>query len=70
MLIGHNPGMHELAASLAGSRESDQTRRLRDGFPTAALAEFAISRAWESLDSTCSQLVRYLTPRDLPETAG
>ncbi|HLY88100.1 MAG TPA: histidine phosphatase family protein, partial [Acetobacteraceae bacterium] len=28
MLIGHNPGMHELAVSLAGSRESEQIHRL------------------------------------------
>jgi phosphohistidine phosphatase len=70
MLIGHNPGMHELAVSLAGSRESEQTQRLRDGFPTTALAEFAIGGTWKSLDTGGALLVRYLTPRDLPETTG
>ncbi|HLY89999.1 MAG TPA: histidine phosphatase family protein [Acetobacteraceae bacterium] len=70
MLIGHNPGMHELAVSLAGSVESEQTHRLRDGFPTTALAEFAIGGTWESLGTSGGQLVRYLIPRDLPETTG
>lgn len=70
MLIGHNPGMHELAVSLAATRESEQTHRLRESFPTAALAEFAIGGTWESLGAGGGQLVRYLIPRDLPETTG
>ena len=70
MLIGHNPGLHELAVSLAGSVESEQTHRLGDGFPTTALAEFAIGSTWESLGTGGGQLVRYLIPRDLPETTG
>jgi phosphohistidine phosphatase len=70
MLIGHNPGIHELGVLLAGPRESDQSRRLREGFPTAALAEFAIGNPWASLEAGGGQLVRFLTPRDLPESTG
>jgi phosphohistidine phosphatase len=68
MLIGHNPGMHDLAMLLAGARESEPSRRLKEKFPTAALAEFAIGNTWASLDAGGGQLVRFLTPSDLPET--
>ena len=69
MLIGHNPGMHDLAMLLTGARESEQSRRLKEQFPTGALAEFAIGGTWASLDAGGGQLVRFLTPRDLPESA-
>jgi phosphohistidine phosphatase len=70
MLIGHNPGMHELAVLLTGaSAASEPTSRMATGFPTAALAEFSIATQWRQLDAAGTRLVRFLTPRDLPETA-
>lgn len=69
MLIGHNPGMHELAVMLLSARTSDQAQRLVDSFPTAALAEFAIGGTWATLDAGGGQLVRFLRPRDLLEMA-
>ena len=53
MLIGHNPGMQQLAFNLAG---------LDDKFPTAALATFECSR-WRTLDQ--ATLVDYVRPREL-----
>ena len=68
MLIGHNPGMHELAALLAGaSVASDATQRMTAKFPTSALAEFSIATQWHQLDAAGARLVRFLTPKDLPE---
>ncbi len=70
MLVGHNPGMHELAMLLASSSvASDTTRRLVAGFPTAALAEFSIATQWQQLDAAGTRLVRFLRPKDLPEAA-
>ena len=70
MLIGHNPGVHELAVLLAAaSVDSEATRRLAAGFPTAALAEFSVASRWQQLDAAGARLVRFLTPRDLPEAA-
>ena len=67
MLIGHNPGMHELAVLLASTTAaSDATRRVTAGVPTAALAEFSVATQWQQLDATGTRLVRFLTPRDLP----
>jgi phosphohistidine phosphatase len=65
MLIAHNPGMQELAVSLAGGSHD----RLSAGFPTTGLAEFAVATQWQQLDAAGTRLVRFLTPRDLQETA-
>jgi phosphohistidine phosphatase len=71
MLIGHNPGLHELAVMLAaGSAAGPASRRLAAGFPTAALAEFSVATQWQQLDAAGARLVRFLTPRDLSETAA
>jgi phosphohistidine phosphatase len=71
MLIGHNPGMHELAVQLASeSAGNDTSGRLTVGFPTAALVEFSVATRWEQLDAAGTRLVRFLTPKDLPETAA
>ena len=70
MLIGHNPGMHELAVLLAStSVASDATRRMTTALPTAALAEFSVATQWQQLDAAGTRLVRFLTPRDLAESA-
>ena len=53
MLIGHNPGMQQLAFDLAG---------LDDKFPTAALATLECE-SWSGLDR--AELVDYVKPRDL-----
>ncbi len=69
MMIGHNPGMQELAVSLAGAAASDTApHRLIDRFPTAALAEFSIATQWRQLDAAGTKLVRFLTPKELSET--
>jgi phosphohistidine phosphatase len=71
LLVGHNPGIHELSVQLAGSSVADEaTQRLAHAFPTGALAEFAIATQWQHLASAGSRLVRFLTPKDLPETAA
>ena len=73
LLIGHNPGMHELALALIGTRAlaspDDAARRLVAGYPTAALAEFAIAGAWSHLDAGGGRLTRFLTPRELERAA-
>jgi phosphohistidine phosphatase len=72
LVIGHNPGMHELAVLLTAPRTEssagDARSRLVAGFPTAALAEFAIAAPWNQLAAGGGQLVRFLTPRDLRDT--
>lgn len=69
LLIGHNPGMHDLALDLAGpvaaAGGSVAEHALADGFPTGALAEFAVAGSWHGLREGGGRLVRFLTPRML-----
>ncbi len=65
LVIGHNPGLHELAVSLAapGSR---RYRALAAGkFPTAARASFAVEAPWAGLDRARHALTDYVTPKSL-----
>jgi phosphohistidine phosphatase len=64
LLIGHNPGFHELAVALAGSAPDALERRLRDKFPTAALAEFTVSGLWGDVGNRTTGLVRFITPAE------
>lgn len=67
LLIGHNPGLHALAAALADPRASAEklVRAVRDGFPTGTLAEFSIAGPWSRLGAGSGRLIRFLTPRML-----
>ncbi|MBW8270474.1 SixA phosphatase family protein [Caldovatus aquaticus] len=75
LLIGHNPGLHELALALVGAggmaapAAGAAARRLAESYPTGALAEFAIATPWRLLEAGGGRLVRFLTPSDLPEMA-
>jgi len=74
LLIGHNPGLHELAMNLVGSdamqHPGEAAKRLAAGFPTGALAEFAVAGSWAQLDAGGGRLLRFLAPRDLPHAAA
>jgi phosphohistidine phosphatase len=71
LVIGHNPGLHEFAVTLAGERPATaDARKLAARFPTAALAEFAIAGKWRDLGPGGGRLLRFLLPRDLPEMAA
>jgi phosphohistidine phosphatase len=70
LLIGHNPGLHELAMALAGpgtmAGGSPMARRLAEGYPTASLCEFSVATPWRALDPGGARLLRFLTPAELP----
>jgi len=62
LLIGHNPGVQDLAALLV--RTGDAREQLRAHFPTAALATLAIPGAWAKLSRGSAQLVAFRAPSD------
>ena len=63
LLIGHNPGMHELAQLLAAvSDDTGLTERLAAGFPTGTLAEFAFDGAWVDIGPRGGRLIRLVIP--------
>ncbi|MBU6449404.1 MAG: histidine phosphatase family protein [Rhodospirillales bacterium] len=66
IVIGHNPGLHELALQLAGPNRPDTgAARIDEGYPTAALAEFLIATTWKQLGHGGASLKRFLLPKDL-----
>ncbi len=71
LLIGHNPGMQETAELLIAAGDVEQRERLREKFPTAALAviDFAAS-AWNRVHERSGRLDRYVTPRMIAATTG
>jgi phosphohistidine phosphatase len=66
LVVGHNPGLHELAINLAGpSSVKPELSRLSQGFPTASLAEFLVTTSWHKLSPGAAALQRFLQPADL-----
>ncbi|QRM53510.1 histidine phosphatase family protein [Sinorhizobium sp. BG8] len=66
MLIAHNPGLQDLAVRLVGECDPEVFERLREKFPTGALAimEFEI-RSWEEISPASGRLVQFTTPKSL-----
>ncbi len=75
LVLGHNPGMHELAMTLVGAQgfsrpgtgDRAMLTELTEGYPTGALCEFAVSTSWSALGEGSGRLQHFLTPRDLPD---
>ena len=70
LLVGHNPGLHDLAMRLAGTDavETDkEVRRLFDGYPSGALSEFSVTGPWSETGTAALRLTRLLLPGDLSE---
>jgi phosphohistidine phosphatase len=63
MLIGHNPGLEQLALLLAWSGE--ELRGLETKFPTAALATLAVETTWSRLAPGDAILTAYVVPKQL-----
>ncbi|MDE1905196.1 MAG: histidine phosphatase family protein [Rhodospirillales bacterium] len=66
IVIGHNPGLHELALQLAGpDRPDDAAARIDESYPTAALAEFLVATTWKKLGQGSASFKRFLLPKDI-----
>ncbi len=65
MVIGHNPGLGELALALTPAR-APAARRMRAKFPTGAFAWFAMAGGgWRAVAPGGVRLLAYVTPADL-----
>ena len=66
LLVGHNPGFEELAARLVGHGDRYAFARMREKFPTAALAviDFAVED-WADIAIRGGRLDRFITPKAL-----
>lgn len=69
MLVGHNPGMEELAIDLAESGPAELRQAMSLKFPTGALATIAFDCAWSAIGPRTGALVDFVTPALLAERA-
>ena len=76
LVIGHNPGIGDLAVLLAaatfgaagpgpGAAGPGDLERMRAKFPTAAIAVLAHAGTWPDLAPRRARLTAFVTPRDL-----
>jgi phosphohistidine phosphatase len=64
LVIGHNPGLQELAAMLVASGDIEARERLGREFPTSALASisFAVEH-WSAVHTRGGRLEHFITPK-------
>lgn len=71
LLIGHNPGLQLLAATLAKPESSVALPARGDKFPTAALASLRFAGPWPKLQAHRAALTAFVMPRDIgPDERG
>jgi phosphohistidine phosphatase len=64
MIVGHNPGLQDLALALAS--EGPERAQIQEKYPTAALATIDLpADDWSEIARSSGELVAYLRPRDL-----
>jgi phosphohistidine phosphatase len=70
MLVGHNPGIADLAAHLVGTGDVETRQKLLEKFPTAGLAviDFPLDD-WRKLHAKAGRLDRFVSPRTIERAA-
>jgi phosphohistidine phosphatase len=71
LVVGHNPGLQEVALMLIASGDIDTRERLREKLPTSGLViiDFAFD-AWSKLHPQSGRLERFVSPRSLDAAAN
>lgn len=71
MLVGHNPGLHELALALAGSGDAAGRKALIDNLPTSGLVtiDFAIDD-WGDVALRGGRLAVFVSPKLLKKASN
>ena len=71
LVVGHNPGMHELALMFTGSGDAAGRKELGDNLPTSGLAIFDFEvDDWGDVAFRRGRLARFVSPRLLKQTSG
>jgi len=69
LMVGHNPGLQEVATELIAAGDLDDRERLREKLPTGGLVVIDFAMAdWAKLHARSGRLERFVVPRML-ETA-
>ena len=67
LVIAHNPGLHNISLALVGDdqQKHKSMKKLRENFPTAALAQFSAPiEHWRAFTPQTAQLECFETPKD------
>lgn len=66
MLVGHNPGLEDLAEMLVAGGAASHLTKMSEKFPTGALAVIDLPvDEWSATTPAIGRLDRFVTPRDL-----
>lgn len=69
LLVGHNPGLHDLAVALIASGDVAARERLSQKLPTAGLVIIDLALDdWALLHPHCGRLERFVVPRLIAAT--
>ncbi len=68
MIVGHSPGIDELAAMLIGGGEPKAMQRLHAKYPTGGLATIRFGTPhWRAIEPSAGRLEAFVTPKELGE---
>ncbi|MCW6506472.1 histidine phosphatase family protein [Hyphomicrobiales bacterium BP6-180914] len=62
VIVGHNPGLGDLAQQLAGRGAAPDLARLQSGFPTGGAAIFTFDSSWSEVRPGSGELTATLAP--------
>ena len=65
LVVGHNPGLHELAIALAAPGSPGFSTLANGKFPTGVRVRFVIGTSWADIASERHRLVDYVTVKSL-----
>ncbi|MBO0776530.1 MAG: histidine phosphatase family protein, partial [Actinobacteria bacterium] len=67
LIVGHDPAIHDLAVTLAGSGSgaAAMAGRMRVKFPTGAVAVLEFTGNWDQLGGEGTRLTSFVTPREV-----
>lgn len=66
LLVGHNPGFHQLASQLTSDDRSPERTALAAKFPTGALVEIGLRvHSWAQAAKSRGEVLRFIRPREL-----
>jgi phosphohistidine phosphatase len=70
VLVGHNPGMQNLALALARDDSGDPLGHVREKYPTSGIAVFTVEGEWSELKPGEELLTEFAIPRGDGSEAG
>lgn len=71
LLIGHNPGLEDMALLASNDKSAPLRREVEEKYPTATLATLEFpGKGWAEVDEGRGRFIRFVRPRDLDPSLG